>query len=146
MINEVDSLVLIQLVALATTMHSIAGKINDPVLLELAMPTCVCTHEPALSLLYNPWHNCSSFQLLFCYDSFVCSLLINLFWYSNQSTFRIRKEGNSPVSCVNTRSDYPRVVLLVSRYCTHVDGHVIMWCINHHSITCRCLLTTYKVV
>ena len=36
-INEVDSLVLIQLVALTTTMHSIAGIIDDPVLLELAM-------------------------------------------------------------------------------------------------------------
>ena len=34
------------------------------------------THEPALSLLYDPWHNCSSFQLLFCYDSFVNLLLV----------------------------------------------------------------------
>ena len=30
------------------------------------------THEPALSLLYDPWHNCSSFQLL---SSFVYLLL-----------------------------------------------------------------------
>ena len=37
-INEVDSLVLIQLVALTTTMHSIGGENNDPVLiLELAI-------------------------------------------------------------------------------------------------------------
>ena len=34
-INEVDSLR--ELVALTTTLHSIAGKIDDPVLLELAM-------------------------------------------------------------------------------------------------------------
>ena len=44
------------------------------------------THEPALSLLYNPWHNCSSFQLLFCYDSFVYLLLV---FYSK----RISKGG-----------------------------------------------------
>ena len=36
-INEVDSLILIQLVSLTTTMLLIAGKIDDPILLELAM-------------------------------------------------------------------------------------------------------------
>ena len=72
-------------------MHSIAGIIDDPVLLELAIPM----HTRASSKLAL-----QSLASLFILPAvillrFVCLFTAN--WYSNQSTFRILKAGNSPV-------------------------------------------------